>query len=193
MDWNDMLSVPNMTLILDKFFFPRWLQTLAVWLNHNPNYAQVTEWYSGWKRMLSDDLLNQPSIKENFHKALEMMNRAVNIASQPGAKESISYLKNIEANGLTAPPPPPPRVETFAEAVRTASKIPQGFKDLVMKRCEERGIIFVPMANKYHEAKQVYRIGSNGVQCYIDRNVIFYSQNNSTWLPTSLNRLLDLA
>lgn len=50
------------------------------------------------------------SISENFHKALEMMNRAVNIAQQPGAKESISYLKNIEANGLTAPPPPP-RVE----------------------------------------------------------------------------------
>lgn len=63
MDWGDMLSVPNMTLILDKFFFPRWLQTLAMWLNHNPNYAQVTEWYSGWKRMLSDELLGQPTIK----------------------------------------------------------------------------------------------------------------------------------
>lgn len=58
-----MLSVGNMTLILDKFFFPRWLQTLALWLNHNPDYAQVTEWYSGWKRMISEELLNQPSIK----------------------------------------------------------------------------------------------------------------------------------
>lgn len=58
-----MLSVSNMTLILDKFFFPRWLQTLAMWLNHNPNYTQVTEWYSGWKRMVSDDLLAQPTIK----------------------------------------------------------------------------------------------------------------------------------
>ncbi|KAJ8922726.1 hypothetical protein NQ315_007761 [Exocentrus adspersus] len=193
MDWKDMLSVPNMTLILDKFFFPRWLQTLAMWLNHNPNYAQVTDWYTGWKRMLSEELLGQPTIKDNFLKALEMMNRAVNIAQQPGAKESISYLKNMEANGLTAPPPATPRVESLAEAVRTAAKIPQGFKDLVTKRCEERGIIFVPIVNKYHEAKQVYRIGSNGVQCYIDRNVIFYTQNNSTWLPTSLNHLLDLA
>lgn len=63
MDWKDMLSTANMTLILDKFFFPRWLQTLAMWLNHSPNYTQVTEWYSGWKRMLSDDLLTQPTIK----------------------------------------------------------------------------------------------------------------------------------
>ncbi|CAH1160144.1 unnamed protein product [Phaedon cochleariae] len=192
MDWSDMLSTANLTLILDKFFFPRWLQTLAVWLNHNPNYTQVTEWYSGWKRMLSDELLSQPTIKENFHKALEMMNRAVNIGQQPGAKESISYLKNMEENGVPTPAPPP-RVETFAEAVKTASKIPQGFKDLVTKKCEERGILFVPIPNKYHEAKQVYRIGSNGVQCYIDRNVIFYAQNNSIWTPTSLNKLLDAA
>lgn len=191
MEWNDMLSVGNMTLILDKFFFPRWLQTLAVWLNHNPNYTQVTEWYSGWKRMLPEELLSQPTIKDNFHKALEMMNRAVNIGQQPGAKESISYLTNIETNAQ--PPPPPPRVESIAEAVRSASKIPQGFKDLVTKRCEERGILFVPIPNKFHEAKQVYRIGANGVQCYIDRNVVFYSQNNSSWIPTSLNRLLDMA
>ncbi|CAG9826035.1 unnamed protein product [Diabrotica balteata] len=193
MDWNDMLSVGNMTLILDKFFFPRWLQTLAMWLNHNPNYNQVTEWYSGWKRMLSDELFSQPTIKEHFHKALEMMNRAVNIGQQPGAKESISYLKNMEESGVMPPAAPPPRVETIAEAVKAASKIPQGFKDLVMKKCEERGMLFVPIPNKYHEAKQVYKIGSNGMQCYIDRNVIFYSQNNSVWIPTSLNKLLDSA
>ncbi|CAH1965308.1 unnamed protein product [Acanthoscelides obtectus] len=192
MDWQDMLSVGNMTLILDKFFFPRWLQTLAMWLNQNPNYSQVMEWYSGWKRMLSEELLNQPNIKENFHKALEMMNRAVGLGQQPGAKESISYLKTMEENGSLPPPPPPPRVETIAEAVKTASQIPQGFKDLVMKRCEERGILFIPIVNKYHEAKQVYRLGNGGLQCYIDRNVIFYCQGGSTWLPTSLNKLLDM-
>ncbi|XP_071056718.1 septin-interacting protein 1 [Onthophagus taurus] len=191
MDWSDMLSVGNMTLILDKFFFPRWLQTLAMWLNQNPDYAQVTDWYSGWKRMMSDQLLKQPTIKDNFHKALEIMNRAASSGHQPGAKESVSYLANIETNIPLAPPPP--KISSFAETVRTASQIPQGFKDLVAKRCEEKGILFVPIPNKYHEAKQVYRLGSNGVQCYIDRNVVFYTQNNSTWLPTSLNRLLDMA
>ncbi|XP_076274624.1 septin interacting protein 1 [Rhynchophorus ferrugineus] len=192
MDWSDMISVPNMTLILEKFFFPRWLQTLALWLNHNPNYTQVTEWYSGWKRMVADELFAQPSIKDSFHKALEMMSRAVGIIQQPGAQESISYLSNAEINvPMTAPPAP--KIGSIAEAVKIASKTPQGFKDLVTKRCEERGILFVPIPNKYYEAKQVYRIGVGGVQCYIDRNVIFYTQNNSTWLPTSLNRLLDIS
>lgn len=63
MDWRDMLSIGNLCLILDKYFFPRWLQTLAMWLNHNPDYNQVTDWYSGWKRMLSDELLSEPTIK----------------------------------------------------------------------------------------------------------------------------------
>ncbi|KAK9877327.1 hypothetical protein WA026_017723 [Henosepilachna vigintioctopunctata] len=191
MDWRDMLSVGNMTLILDKFFFPRWLQVLSLWLNHNPNYTQVTEWYAGWKRMLSEELLAQPTIKENFHKALEMMNRAVNLGQQPGARESISYLTTLECD--IPPPPPPPKVESFVEALKTASMIPQGFKDLVAKRCEEKGILFVPIPNKFREAKQVYRLGGNGVQCYIDKNVVFYSQDNTTWVPTSLNRLLDMA
>lgn len=139
------------------------------------------------------------------------MSRATTIIQQPGAKESISYLSSSELNSTPIAPVPPKidvrstgpeqdesfmyllDFQSFAEAVRTAAKIPQGFKDLVTKRCEERGILFVPIPNKYHEAKQVYRIGTNGVQCYIDRNVIFYSQNGSTWIPTSLNRLLDVS
>ncbi|KAL1505399.1 hypothetical protein ABEB36_004973 [Hypothenemus hampei] len=191
MDWKDMLSIPNITLILDKFFFQKWLQTLTMWLNHNPNYTQVTEWYSGWKRMFSDDLLTQPTVKDSFHKALEIMSRAVGIIQQPGAQESISYLTSAEQ--ISVQQPSAPRIESLAEAVRSAAQIPQGFRDLVTRRCEERGILFVPIPNKFHEAKQVYRIGSSGVQCYIDRNVIFYSQNNSTWIPTSLNSLLDIS
>lgn len=80
----------------------------------------------------------------------------------------------------------------MAETLRTASLIPQGFKDLITKRCEERGILFVPINNRFHEAKQVYRIGSN-TQCYIDRNVVFVSQNGSSFSPTSLSKLLDIA
>ena len=37
---------------------------------------------------------------DNFHKALEIMNRAVCGGQQPGAKENVSYLTNIEANNL---------------------------------------------------------------------------------------------
>ena len=49
--------------LLDKFFFPKWLQVLALWLNHSPNYDQVTNWYMGWKSMLSEKILAEPLVK----------------------------------------------------------------------------------------------------------------------------------
>ena len=34
------------------------------------------------------------------------------------------------------------KFDSISEAVKTSSQIPQGFKDLIAKRCEEKGIIF---------------------------------------------------
>lgn len=82
-------------------------------------------------------------------------------------------------------------LQRLAEAVRTTSQIPQGFKDLVQKKCEERGILFMPILNRYKEAKQVYKVGN--VQAYIDGNVLFVCHNGMNWIPTHLNALLDMS
>lgn len=67
-----------------------------------------------------------------------------------------------------------------------------GFRALFAKRCEEKDIVFVPLANKTHEGKQVYRCGS--VQVYLDRNVVFMSNNSgSTWHPQSISTVLMMA
>lgn len=66
-EWAELLPTHVMANLLDKFFFPKWLQVLALWLNHNPNYDQVTNWYIGWKGMLSEKLLQEPVIKGNMH------------------------------------------------------------------------------------------------------------------------------
>lgn len=56
-----------MSQMLEKFFFPKWMQTLVIWLNQSPNLDQVSRWYSGWKGQLSNDLiLQQPGIKGGF-------------------------------------------------------------------------------------------------------------------------------
>ena len=62
-DWKDLISSYTMASLLDKFFFPKWLQVLGLWLNHTPNYDQVTNWYTGWKSMLSEKLLMEPLVK----------------------------------------------------------------------------------------------------------------------------------
>ncbi|KAJ8667917.1 hypothetical protein QAD02_009580 [Eretmocerus hayati] len=196
-EWKDMMPVYTMAALLDRFFFPRWLQVLGLWLNHNPNYEQVTDWYTGWKSLLSEKLLAEPLVKEHFKKALEMMNRAVSVPTglQPGSVEQVSYLTSLERASMSQPPAvtqiSQPRMERLAEAVRTASQIPQGFKDLVQRRCEERGILFMPVPNRYREGKQVYKVGN--IQAYIDSDVIFVCHNGTSWVPTNLSTLLDTA
>ncbi|XP_067004991.2 tuftelin-interacting protein 11 [Anabrus simplex] len=197
MDWEDLIPVYSMASLLERFFFPKWLQILTMWLNHSPNYDEITNWYVGWKGMVSENLLAQPAVKEQFRKALEVMNRAVTtpgqpLSQQPGAVESVSYLTNIEqASHAQRNKERESRFELLAEAVLTARQIPQGFKELIQKRCEERGIVFVPLPNRYREGKQIYRCGK--VQIYIDRSVIFVTENGTVWNPLSLNAVLDMA
>ena len=78
------------------------------------------------------------------------------------------------------------------ESARTSNQMVDGFKDLLQKRCEERGVVFLPLANRYREGKQIYRCGSH-LQLYIDRNVLFYSENGANWAPISLQALIEKA
>jgi tuftelin-interacting protein 11 len=168
-----------------EIFLSQMASDLILWLNHAPNCDEITSWYMGWKGMMSEPLLAQPAVKEQFRKALELMNLAVtapgqSMAHQPGAVESVSYLTDLEESSSVTPPPAKrgreTRYEMLAEAVHTASQISQGFKE----RCEERGIVFMPLPNRFREGK---------LQVYIDRNVVFVTENGSEWSPTALNNI----
>lgn len=67
-EWKELIPSHIMAGLLDKFFFPKWLQVLALWLNHSPNYDQVTNWYMGWKGMLSEKILAEPLVKGKCNK-----------------------------------------------------------------------------------------------------------------------------
>jgi len=195
MDWADMLPPPQLAQILAQVFFPRWLQVLAGWLNSTPNYEEVVRWYSGWKGSLPAAVLPLPGVADQLSQALHMMNRSVTgggpLAGQPGALENVRYMTSRELGGVQEMGTRE-RLSAVPELVRTAAQVPQGFKDLIARRCEERGIVFRPLPGRWREGKQLYLCGSR--QVYLDRNVIFVMEGGSgVWVPTSLNNLLDRA
>ena len=63
MTWLDMMPIPAMVAVLEKSFFPRWHQVLCSWLASNPDYEEVTTWYTGWKTIIPEVLRSQPAIK----------------------------------------------------------------------------------------------------------------------------------
>ena len=172
-------------------------QVLAGWLNHSPNYDEVVKWYRGWKSLLPTEVLSAPQVKSQLSQALNMMNRVVSYSSghpmsqQPGAVEAMAYLSTMEKDTMLGilqqpqPPPPPPPPPSISSTVSSGG----GYKDLVARRCEERGILFAPtVPAKFYEGKPVFRCGTALV--YMDRNAIFV-QGGDKWVPTSLNSLLD--
>ncbi|KAK6483625.1 tuftelin-interacting protein 11-like [Huso huso] len=201
LDWEGMLSPSSLVGMLDKHFFPKWLQVLCSWLSNNPNYEEITKWYLGWKSMLSDAVLAHPSIKEKFNEALDIMNRSVSSGIggylQPGARENVAYLTHTERRKDFQYEAMQERREAesvaqrgIGAAVAAASTIPTNFKDLIQAKAEEYNIVFMPVVGKRHEGKQLYTFGR--IVIYIDRGVVFV-QGEKTWVPTSLQSLIDMA
>ncbi|XP_054852639.1 tuftelin-interacting protein 11 [Eublepharis macularius] len=198
MDWEGMVSSSSLVGLLEKHFFPKWLQVLCSWLSNNPNYEEITKWYLGWKSMFSDQVLAHPSIKEKFNEALDVMNRAVSssvgVYMQPGARENIAYLTHTERRKDFQYEAMQERREAENMAQRgigmAAGSVPMNFKDLIQTKAEEHNIVFMPVIGKRHEGKQLYTFGR--IVIYIDRGVVFV-QGEKTWVPTSLQSLIDMA
>jgi tuftelin-interacting protein 11 len=197
MEWQDLLPVSTMTSLLDNHFFPKWLQVLSTWLSHSPNYEEVTQWYVGWKNLVPKHLIQVPSVRDQFNRALDLMNRAVSISGaqtfQPGAREHVAYLASVERQQESEVLDSRRDHEALAQAVRSSgssSSYHLGFKELLERKAEESGLVFVPVPNRYHEGKQIYRLGR--VQMVLDRGVVFV-QADQSWSPVSMGRLLEMA
>ncbi|XP_035660288.1 tuftelin-interacting protein 11-like [Branchiostoma floridae] len=193
--WHGMLPVQSLTSLFEKHFFPKWIQVLCTWLSNNPDYEQVTKWYLGWKSQFPEEMLNEPAVKDQFNRALDMMNRAVGGGGvvQPGARENVAYLTSTERRrDFEAQAAAEKRREerTPMEAARKAANVSMNFKDLIQAKAEENNLVFCPIPNKWHEAKAVYQFGTKTI--YMDRGVVFV-QGEKTWVPVSLQNLIDMA
>ncbi|XP_035773705.1 septin-interacting protein 1-like [Anopheles albimanus] len=181
-EWHELISPLQMSNMLDKYFFPKWLQTLVIWLNQAPNFDHVSRWYQGWKSQFTDDIVRQPNVKESFRKALELMQRSI------GAGVGVGNNGSAPCTAVPIEPiPPPPKPPTLLDVDATPTL---EFKELVSQKCAERGIIFAPMPGRRELGKQVYRVGK--LFCYIDRSVCIVSMDGGiNWTPISLAALLE--
>ncbi|KAM8716623.1 hypothetical protein ACLKA7_003495 [Drosophila subpalustris] len=180
-EWHELIPAHHMAQLLDKHFFPRWMQVLVMWLNQSPDYAEISRWYAGWKSMFSEPVLREPCIKEHLRRALDMLHRATD-----------AVLQTTTAPPPPMPPAPAPVLLTPVMLVDVAPPAQLEFKELVSQKCAELGIIFAPLPGRRELGKQIYRVGK--LFCYIDRNVCMLSDSSFTnWQPVGLNQLLERA
>merc|ERR1712110_319279 len=113
-------------------------------------------------------VISHTIIKEKLTEGLMMIDRR------------ISGSVNVQP---TPPPPPPPipPINAYVESIAnrgigvTGATVISSFKDLVEKKAAEQNLLFLPIPNRKHEGKQVYRFGNATI--YIDKNVLFTFDN----------------
>lgn len=188
--WSDLLSPLQTSSLLTRYFFPRWLNILYQWLTHaTPDYDEIVKWYLGWKSLIPTVCLSVLLVQEYLRKSLEMMDHAVsspdgmmsykfNMNDPVAAEEKERILRRQKLlSAATA---------SGGSTTSTSSSDPNiNFKQMVQKRADEKGILFMPISNRSHEGKQVYQLADHKV--FLDRSVVFlYNSISGKWNPMSL-------
>ncbi|XP_024020151.1 septin and tuftelin-interacting protein 1 homolog 1 [Morus notabilis] len=189
--WAPVIPVHLMVDMMEKFFFPKWLQVLYHWLCANPNFEEVTKWFLGWKDLLPKELLANENIRNQLNCGLDMMNRAVEGMEvvQPGLKENLSYLRALEQRQFEA------QQKAAVQSQQATASNMEGpelsIKEVVEAYAQQHNVLFKPKPGRMHNGHQIYGFGN--VSIIVDSlNQRIYAQTGEAWSMVSLEGLLDV-
>ncbi|XP_059447750.1 septin and tuftelin-interacting protein 1 homolog 1 [Corylus avellana] len=197
MNWAAAVPIHLMVDMMERFFFPKWLQALYHWLRSNPNFDEITKWYLGWKELFPMELLANESIRYQLNLGLEMMNNAVEGLEvvQPGLKENISYFRVLEQRQFEAQQKAAAQqaAATFSGVTHMdgmGGAVDMSLKEVIEAHAQQHGLSFIPKPVRTHNGHQVYGFGN--VSIIVDSlNQKVYAQTEEAWSLVSLQDLLD--
>ncbi|KHN87809.1 Septin and tuftelin-interacting protein 1 -like protein [Toxocara canis] len=181
--WVEMLGSENIAAIFVRSFFPKWYETLCVWLEA-PGVVmeEVALWYNEWKARFPIDISSLHIVREQLMRALLAMNQAqqgLHVNRQPAPMPPPVSSMPIMPGGPLPPRPPLPPLSHLS------------FKDVVEMRARQAGVVYAPQGNKFYDGKRVFTFGRMSI--YLDRNVIFaFNVEAQQWAPIALDHLLSI-
>lgn len=176
--WSPFFAPSTVAHLLAVEFFPKWHQTLYIWLTSSPNYDEVREWFLWWKDqldVLSPNINDLPIVSAEWSKGLETIALAAELG--PAAASQLP------------PPPAGPAPPLAASTPRAASSpfdathaIPETritFRDIVEDWCTELGLLMMPLREAEPQTGfPLFRItasasGRGGVVVYLEGDVVW--------------------
>ncbi|KAH8075873.1 TFP11-domain-containing protein [Cristinia sonorae] len=174
LQWEGTLRPSIISQLLQKEFFPKWLDVLYIWLiQPKVSFEEVSQWYSFWKGTFSENVQSIPGVSQGFTKGLQLMNKAIELGP-----EAPSRLPKPDHS--TSPPPPPVTKPSIA-ASRPSRTQEISFRSIVEDYLATHNLLFFP-TGKVHEKSRLplFRVsptadGKGGVLVYI--------QDDAVWAP----------
>lgn len=174
LQWEKVLRPSILAQLLQKEFFPRWLDVLYIWLiQPKISFEEVSQWYSFWKGTFSEDVQRMPGVSQGFTKGLQLMNNAIELGPDAPAK-----LSKPDHSGVGTPPPVSKPTAAPARASRTQEI---SFRSIVEEYAASHNLLFFPTGKAHEKSRMpLYRVsqtadGKGGLLVYI--------QDDAVWAP----------
>ncbi|RKP05513.1 GC-rich sequence DNA-binding factor-like protein-domain-containing protein, partial [Thamnocephalis sphaerospora] len=75
--WLPIIPTVTVAQLLEQEFFPKWLDYLRLWLQHEHSGDDIVKWYMYWKERVPKAVQDHPRIQDGFRKGLDLMNQMV--------------------------------------------------------------------------------------------------------------------
>ncbi|MCJ1469295.1 hypothetical protein MMC07_007928 [Pseudocyphellaria aurata] len=177
--WSPFFASSTVAHLLAAEFFPKWHQTLHLWLTSSPNYDEIREWFLWWKdqlNILSPKINDLPIVSAEWTRGLETISLALDLG--PAAASQLPPPPAGPAPPLAASSTPL-AASSRSPATHAIPAPPITFRDVVEDWCTEQGFLMMPL----READQqtglpLFRItasasGRGGVVVYLQGDVLW--------------------
>jgi tuftelin-interacting protein 11 len=189
-----LFSPSTFAELLAQTFFPQFHQVLHLWLTSSFEHAEIMEWFMWWQSQFPESLRNLPVLEEQWNRALETINMALDLGDRAAAElpppEAASSLQSSPALPTPAPAQQPP---TSHELLPEPT-----MREVVEDWCADVGILLIPLHEAHRETgAPIFRLtasasGKGGVKVYI-RGFLVYAQDKKErekWEPVELDDTL---
>lgn len=76
--WHALIGSTEMAIVLVEEFFPKFLRALCAWLSQDSaDLEQIADWYLSWKGRLPAAVEQEPAVRRQLQRVLQVMDRAV--------------------------------------------------------------------------------------------------------------------
>ncbi|KAH8926489.1 TFP11-domain-containing protein [Atractiella rhizophila] len=193
--WKELLRGEYIDQLLEKEFWPKWIDALYTWLVADPNTKEIADWYDWWKDYFGEDINSLPGFKHALTKARDLINQAM--ALKGDAKHR---LKRPDPSSLAYTPPPKSSKSGAKKKQSVAQKQVQeeiSFKQLIEEVAEENELVMLPTGRAEEKTGSViYRLGTEadrkGVMLYIHDEVAWVREKEGSWRPVGVEELMKL-
>jgi len=177
--WSSIIRNTIFTQILEKEFFPKWLDVLHIWLiQPRVSFEEVAQWYSFWKETFPASIRDLPAINKGFMRGLQLMNKAIEYGPDAPTKlAKPDYLAEISA------PSSPVRVAKETEKVSRLSARTHEitFRSIVEEFASSHNLLFIATGKAHEKSRMpLFRVSKTADG---RKGLLVYILDDAVWAP----------